>query len=213
MVTAATAKAPAKPKPTPKPKTVTSTPFKSVEDIRLGMKVRDPASGLTGIASFRSQQLSGTVQYAIQPQGDGDTIPEGHFVDDFMLEFVDDGVSARTPAADPNARYILGEKLKDTVTGFTGIAVERVTYLNGCVHYTLQPHEKKKSLVARLINDPARATHFDFKRLEKIDDGVVEKTAKKPTPPAAEAKPAEPAPFKRSTTGGPSRSMREAGFR
>jgi hypothetical protein len=197
MTTASTAKKPA-PKAAPRkaatPK-VKSTPFKSVADIKLGMTVRDPATGLTGIATFRSEQMSGTVQIAIVPQGDGSTIPEGHFVDDFMLEFVDDGVSARAPAADTTAKFRLGEKLKDTVTGLTGIAVDRTTYLNGCVHFSLMPEAKKEK-------EQPRASHFDHKRLIKVSDGLAVKASKE-----------EPKPeFKRSTTGGPTRSLRGAGF-
>lgn len=33
----------------------------------------------------------------------------------------------------------LGDKLRDTVTGFTGIATARVEYLNGCVQFHLRP--------------------------------------------------------------------------
>ena len=43
----------------------------------------------------------------------------------------------------------LGNKVKCTVTGFTGIAVSKVEYLNGCVQYSVEPkvkdNEKKKS--------------------------------------------------------------------
>lgn len=33
----------------------------------------------------------------------------------------------------------LGDKVKDTVTGFTGIAVARHTYLTGCSRVSVQP--------------------------------------------------------------------------
>lgn len=33
----------------------------------------------------------------------------------------------------------LGDKVKDTVTGFTGIAVARTTWLHGCDRVTIQP--------------------------------------------------------------------------
>lgn len=32
----------------------------------------------------------------------------------------------------------LGEEVKDTITGFRGIAVSRVEWLNGCVRYAIQ---------------------------------------------------------------------------
>jgi hypothetical protein len=33
----------------------------------------------------------------------------------------------------------LGDKCKDLVTGFTGIAVAKILYLNGCTRWQLQP--------------------------------------------------------------------------
>lgn len=193
---AAPKKAAAKPKPAAKP---LSTPFSDLEDIRLGMKVRDPATGLVGIAIYKTLLISGTVQYAIQPQGSGDDIPKAHFVDDFMLEFVDDGVSAQAPEEDPNANFDLGEELQDTISGFKGIAVERTTYLNGCVHYTLQPKAKNKSLIGALFGESARAEHYDYKRLKSLA----------PAPGALKVKKGETkkkAEFKRSSTGGPTRA-------
>lgn len=37
----------------------------------------------------------------------------------------------------------LGQKVKDTVSGFTGIAVSKHIYLQGCVRVTLQPEVDK----------------------------------------------------------------------
>lgn len=39
--------------------------------------------------------------------------------------------------------FKLGEKLRDRVTGFEGIATSRTEYLNGCVQYVLTPKIKK----------------------------------------------------------------------
>lgn len=195
-------------------KKITSRPFASVDDIKLGMVVRDPASGLTGIANMKSQMISGTIQIAIVPQGDGKTMPDGHFVDDFMLEYVGEGVSKKAPAEDIGATFGLGVELEDSISGFKGLAVERTTYLNGCVHYTLQSRERKKSIILKLISEPARAQHFDYKRLTQVGRGVADTLLKPKKAPVVAAVAAKaPEPFKRSTTGGPTRSMREAGFR
>jgi hypothetical protein len=152
--------------------------------IKLGMIVRDPGTGLTGIASLKAELLSGSIQYAIQPEGDGKTMPEAMFCDDFLLEYVGEGVSKKTPTPDEAATFRLGEELEDTVTGFKGYAIDRTTYLNGCVHYTLQPHKQKLGFFAKLLGEAPRGTHFDFKRLRKISDGVA-KPKPKPVPVAA----------------------------
>lgn len=36
-------------------------------------------------------------------------------------------------------KFLLGLKLRDLMTGFEGIAMSRVEYLNGCVQYCLKP--------------------------------------------------------------------------
>lgn len=190
----------------PKPK---STPFSSMNAIKLGMIVRDPGTGLTGIASLKAELLSGSIQYAIQPEGDGKTMPEAMFCDDFLLEYVGEGVSKKTPTPDEAATFRLGEELEDTVTGFKGYAIDRTTYLNGCVHYTLQPHKQKLGFFAKLLGEAPRGTHFDFKRLRKISDGVAKpKPPVAPFPVAAAVAPAKEKDigFTRSRTGGPTRS-------
>ena len=37
----------------------------------------------------------------------------------------------------------LGNKVKDKVTGYTGIAVTKVEYLNGCVQFCVKPEVGK----------------------------------------------------------------------
>lgn len=190
-----------KKKPAPK-----STPFASVDDIKLGMKVREPSCGLIGITTMRTEMLSGCVQYAIQPEGDGKSSPDAVFYDDLILEYVDAGVSARIKPADPKATLRVGEEARDTVTGFKGILIERTTHLNGCVTYTVQPQQRKASFFVKLLGEPARATHFDYKRLEKISDGVAKPLPVIPVKQVVTAPPPPPPAFQRSGTGGPSRS-------
>lgn len=50
---------------------------------------------------------------------------------------------------------VLGEKVKDKISGLTGIATARLEYLNGCVQYTVSPRlEKGKTeLVAYNIDE------------------------------------------------------------
>lgn len=37
----------------------------------------------------------------------------------------------------------LGDKVKDKISGFTGIAVSRIEYINGCIQYGVKPRVKK----------------------------------------------------------------------
>lgn len=202
MTTPAAKKTVARKPPAEKAETpVISTKFASVEDIRLGMTLKDPTTSLVGIAIYKAELISGTVQFAIQPQGDGKSLPDGRFIDDFLLEFVDDGVSKSAPAIDTDVKIGLGWEIQDTITGFRGIAVEKTTYLNGCVHFTIQP-EAKGGFLGMPKTRPD-VEHFDHKRLKKVGDGVA------PPPPRQLKKAEEPKPpeFKRSRTGGPTRSL------
>jgi len=41
----------------------------------------------------------------------------------------------------------LGDEIKDTVTGFKGIAVAKTDWLNGCTRWTIQPSVDKEGKV------------------------------------------------------------------
>lgn len=41
-------------------------------------------------------------------------------------------------------KFDVGDMLKDTITGFQGVAVARTQWLNGCMRYQLQPTKLAK---------------------------------------------------------------------
>ena len=53
----------------------------------------------------------------------------------------------------------LGDVVKDRLTGFSGVAVSRIEYLNGCIQYEVQPEGLGKDGV------PVKALWFDAQRL------------------------------------------------
>ena len=62
--------------------------------------------------------------------------------------------------------FKLGEKLKDKVSGISGICVSRTEFLNGCVRYSLQPlGDTKKGTMPSEV-------WFDQQQLVKIGEGV-----------------------------------------
>lgn len=139
-------------------------------DIKLGSIVRDAITGFTGIATQRCDHLNGNVQYAIQPKGKEDgSYPDAMFLDYHTLDVGDeaDGVSDRaTPAAETS--IILGQKVRDKATGFTGIATMKATYLNGCVHFGVLPEIRKEAL----LNENPVPSWIDHNRLEVVNDGL-----------------------------------------
>lgn len=78
-------------------------------------------------------------------------------------------------------KITLGQKLRDKVTGFEGIAISRVEYLNGCVQFCLKPKINKKS--PEKIED---GIYVDEGQLEVVGDGV-SITAKNTGGPSADA--------------------------
>lgn len=58
----------------------------------------------------------------------------------------------------------LGSTVRDTITGFTGIAIRRCDHLNGNVQYAVQPKGKDGSY--------PEAVFLDYHTLDVIDDGV-----------------------------------------
>jgi len=54
----------------------------------------------------------------------------------------------------------LGEKATDRITGFTGVVVAHIEYLNGCEQYELQPEGLQKE-----NRQPLEAKWFDVQRL------------------------------------------------
>lgn len=61
----------------------------------------------------------------------------------------------------------LGEKAKDTVSGFEGICVARTEWLNGCWRITLQPKVDKEGKCGDNVT-------FDEPQLKVIGKGVRE---------------------------------------
>ncbi|MCP4552014.1 MAG: hypothetical protein GY834_08275 [Bacteroidetes bacterium] len=69
----------------------------------------------------------------------------------------------------------LGDKVKDTVTGFTGIAVSQHIYLQGCHRFTVQPLIKEDGMLPT-------AESFDGPQLEVIEkwnSGLIKKDDEK----------------------------------
>ena len=54
----------------------------------------------------------------------------------------------------------LGQKVKDNITGFEGLVVARIEYLNGCIQFQVQPSKLKdgKPLEAEWIDEQRLTT-------------------------------------------------------
>ena len=52
----------------------------------------------------------------------------------------------------------LGDRVKDSITGFTGVAVSRTEYLYGCIHISVEGESHKDGQIAEVVFDEQRLT-------------------------------------------------------
>lgn len=84
-------------------------------------------------------------------------------------------------------KFILGQRVRDIVTGFEGIAIGRVEYINGCHQYLVKPQCVAKD------DEPMKQPegwYIDDQSLELMDEGILD-------PPKASSQ------GSRTATGGP----------
>lgn len=155
---------------------------------QLGNIVRDVTTGFTGTAFQYVELLTGSTQLAIQPLlKEGEThvlnaegIPPAMNVDVDLLDFVSEGVADRVKPAKPES-IRLGDEVQDNVTGMKGITISRVTFINGCVYYHVQPRQNEKQKKDAEFSPPS---FFPSVRLKTLSKGVSEQMAPVLTIPA-----------------------------
>lgn len=64
------------------------------------------------------------------------------------------------------SKFKLGQTLRDRVSGFTGIAMAKVEFYNGCERFCLEP---KIGSDGKTID----GVYFDIQQLEYVDDGLL----------------------------------------
>lgn len=155
-------------------------------EIKLGAKIRDAASGFTGFAVTYSEQLSGSRRYGIQPYvEDGSEYKDAYEIDDALVEVVDEGITHRATDPNPDIPIKCGHEVEDPVTGLKGTVTMMSLWINGCVICLVQPKGKGDKV--------PEAVWVDWKRLKIKSKGVAEDSK---------------SPIKREKTGGPAENMR-----
>ena len=141
-----------------------------MDNIKLGAKVQHVVLGDIGCTTSRMEHLSGTVQYIVEatPSQPFKLTAENYYVSDFqLLDVIDDGIADRVTPILEVTPIPLGAKVRCIVTGFQGIVVIRSSSINGCVQYAVQGPAKDNVI--------PESHYFDYKLLEKVDDGVSSK--------------------------------------
>ena len=66
---------------------------------------------------------------------------------------------------EPEFQFNLGDRVKDTITSFTGIVIARTQWLNNCNTYTVKPTILKDGV-------PQDGQHFDEPQLKIVEEKV-----------------------------------------
>jgi hypothetical protein len=145
-------------------------------DIKLGSVVTDMATGYTGTVTGRVEFLNGNIQYSVIPKakaGVGE-YPAGVNLDGAQLKVTGKGISDTEVLPQPT-NIKLGEKIKDIITGMSGIVTSKTVFLNGCVYFLVSSIDPVKKIPLEMF--------ISLERVERVSSGVTAKLAKaeKPT--------------------------------
>lgn len=135
------------------------------QNIPMGMRVLESVTKFEGIVTQRLYNGTTGVRYAVQPSGDGQTLPEAIMMDYHTMLIVDKGMSdLASPILHPTSIRI-GDEVKHRISGFSGIVVSRAEFFNGCEYLAVQGKGTK--------DNPKGDEDLDMAgKWEKIGDGL-----------------------------------------
>jgi hypothetical protein len=117
----------------------------------LGHKAKDKITGLAGVITAQAEFQTSPIRYELTGHKMEKGKPVGLWLDP---ERVVAGKSfIKPPTATPTVE--LGDKVKDRITGFEGIATGRFTFLSGCLRIEITPMtlEKGKPIEPQVFDE------------------------------------------------------------
>ena len=128
----------------------------------LGRQITDQITGLKGVITAFAEFLYGPIRIGVTPSkmSKGEPV-EALWLDKARLKIG----KVHTEVGVLPYTVKLGEKVKDTVTGFRGIATGRYVFLNGCIRIEVTPEELKDG-------KPIEQVVFDEQRLTGKPSGL-----------------------------------------
>ncbi len=167
--------------------------------LALGETYTDHATLLEGTLTHWYCDMGHQIHYLLQPKG---LTADGQPMKKILLE------QARISHSTEDIREIevptdiLGTEVKDKTSGFTGMAVELVQHIHGCLHIIIQPPGLVKA-----TGLPYKPTDFDIRECvgEKIPElspaAHTESLVTRPSPCDSSYAHHEPSPFIPATDG------------
>jgi len=143
-----------------------------VNFIPFGCLVRDKVTGFEGVTVYRVEHMNNCIRYAVQPVADKEgQLPNGKVLAGPNLEIISPSKEDPPLTGKTSNAFKLGVKVRDRLTGLTGIAVLRVKQMHTGDRYGVQPWMNGKGEIPDV-------QEFDEEDLEQID----------PPPPAEKKK-------------------------
>lgn len=125
--------------------------------------VCDKITGFKGFVVFRIEHMNACVRYGLQPELDKDgKRPDFVIIDGPNLVIVDQPKDDLTKTNRTPNTFRLGVKMKDRITGLTGIAVFRVKHKYSGDRYGIQPSMNAKGEIPEIVQ-------LDEQDIEQID--------------------------------------------
>ena len=132
--------------------------------LKLGDEVKDVLSGFQGVITNKSHWLFNMDTYGVKPRELKDGKPVDSMVfDEERLEIVQEGVIPH-PNDDPEFLFNLGDKVRDTISGYEGVVISQTYWLTNCVHYSVQAGKLDDK------GEPVKHQHFPEPQLQLIKE-------------------------------------------
>ena len=116
----------------------------------LGLQARDRVSGVYGSITAVSESLSGQIQITIEPLSTDNTSTPTYSYDHHQIDVFKAGSFAarynrRMVVNHTEPKFKLGERVQSLLNQKTGVINTRVTYLNGCILYSIHPTDNTEA--------------------------------------------------------------------
>lgn len=147
---------------------------KRLPELQLGVEVVDTITDFKGVCVVKAHMRSGNIQYGVIPKvrkGNVlDEFPTAHYIDDGRLKVIGNGVLDNVVSPGAYETYI-GREAEAIDSKVSGIIIECVVWMNGCVYYTIQPPASAKK-----SHEAPKPINCQRDWIKIIGDGVAKMT-------------------------------------
>lgn len=153
-----------------------------IEKVEMGVSAKHIIIGIEGIVTCKSEALNGTVQYAITQSGlnhEGNPFDTKWYDEVFLVRTETNACAVTEPA---QTDIVLGNTVEH-ISGFVGVALERVEYLNGCVFIGVMPKTDDSSKLPEMQYLPCQYLniHMETEIVKSASDEKGGPATKAPT--------------------------------